>query len=54
MNLKYLKGSGVYYTKHRPGDSSLWADMLHVRDIYFCGRRMQVGSGTLTSFWDDS
>jgi hypothetical protein len=54
MKLKYLKDTGVYYTKHRPGDSPLWADMLQVRDNYLCGRRMQVGSGTLTSFWGDS
>jgi hypothetical protein len=54
MKVKYLKDEGVYYTKHRPGDSPLWADMLQVKEIYLCGRRMQVGSGTLTSFWRDS
>jgi hypothetical protein len=54
MRLKYLRGKGIYYAKHRPGDSPLWSDMLKIRDIYLCGRRMKVGNGILTSFWGDS
>jgi hypothetical protein len=50
MRLKYLKDIGIYYEKHRP----FWSNMLQVRDIYLCGRRMKVGSETLTSFWGDS
>jgi hypothetical protein len=45
MRAKYLRGKGVYYAKHRPGDSPLWSDMLQVRSIYLCGRRMRVGDG---------
>jgi hypothetical protein len=54
MKKKYLTDKGIYYSRHRPGDSPLWADMMQVRDIYLCGRRMKIGSGTLTSFWGDS
>jgi hypothetical protein len=54
MRKKYLKDKGIYYTQKRPGDSALWADMMTVRDIYLCGRRMRVGNGLLTSFWGDS
>jgi hypothetical protein len=54
MRLKYLRGKGIYFAKNRPGDSPLWSDMLKVRDLYLCGRRMRVGNGLLTSFWGDS
>jgi hypothetical protein len=54
MRLKYLRDKGIYYAKHRPGDSPLWCDMLKVRDLYLCGRRMNVGNVELTSFWGDS
>jgi hypothetical protein len=29
-------------------------DMQKVKDLYLCGRRMQVGDGKLTSFWCDA
>jgi hypothetical protein len=28
--------------------------MLHVRDVYLCGRRMNVGNGCRTSFLGDA
>jgi hypothetical protein len=28
--------------------------MLHVKEIYLCGRKMQVGNGARTHFWGDS
>jgi hypothetical protein len=33
MRNKYLRGSGVFFAKHRPGDSPLWADMLQIKKI---------------------
>jgi hypothetical protein len=30
------------------------SDMLQVKNMYLCGRRMYVGNGALTSFWGDS
>jgi hypothetical protein len=54
MRKKYLRIGGVFYTKNRPGDSPLWIDMLQVKELYLCGRRMQVGNGKLTNFWSDA
>jgi hypothetical protein len=54
MKVKYMRDSGVFYSKNRHGDSPLWIDMQKVKDIYLCGRRMQVGDGKMTSFWCDA
>jgi hypothetical protein len=54
MRQEYMRHGGVFYTKKKPGDSPLWTDMLHVKNIYLCGRRMKVGNGRNTSFWCDS
>jgi hypothetical protein len=53
MKQKYKRHGGVFYTRKRHGDSPLWTDMLHVKQIYLCGRRMKVGNGRDTSFWCD-
>jgi hypothetical protein len=50
MCRKYLRGSGVFYSKNRLGDSPLGTDMQRIKDIYLAGRRMQVGDGRMTSF----
>jgi hypothetical protein len=42
MRKKYLVNSGIYFAKHRSGDSPMWSDLLHIRDIYLCGRRMAI------------
>jgi hypothetical protein len=47
---KYLRNSGIYTAAHKQKDSALWSDMLHVKDLYLCGRKMQVGDGTRTHF----
>jgi hypothetical protein len=54
MRKKYLGDTGIQWAKHRKNDSPLWKDMMHVRDIYLCGRRMAVGNGCRTSFWKDA
>jgi hypothetical protein len=51
---KYLRNSGIYTAAHKQKDSALWSDMLHVKDLYLCGRKMQVGDGARTHFWGDS
>jgi hypothetical protein len=51
---KYLENSTVFSVGHKQKDSALWTDMLHVKEIYLCGRKMQVGNGTRTHFWGDS
>jgi hypothetical protein len=54
MKQKYMRHGGVFYTKKRHGDSPLWNDMLHVKQIYLGDRRMKVENGRNTSFWCDS
>jgi hypothetical protein len=54
MRRKYLGDAEIYFTRHRSGDSPLWSDMLHIRYIYLCGRRMVVGNGCRTSFLGDA
>jgi hypothetical protein len=39
---------------HKQKDYALWSDMLHIKDLYLCGRIMQVRDGTRTHFWGDS
>jgi hypothetical protein len=51
---KYLENSTVFSVGHKQKDLALWTDMLHVKEIYLCGRKMQVGNGTRTHFWGDS
>jgi hypothetical protein len=51
MNVKYLRDSGIFYSKSRPGLSLV--DRYAESKIYIpvCGRRMQVGDEKMTSFW---
>jgi hypothetical protein len=51
---KYLENSTIFSVSHKQKDSALWSDMLHVKEIYLCGRKMQVGNGARTHFWGDS
>jgi hypothetical protein len=50
MGAKYLGDAGIYGIKHRAQDSAFWSDMLHIKEIYMCGRRMQIGDGKRTDF----
>jgi hypothetical protein len=54
MCKKYLRGSEIFYSKSRPGDSPMWTDMQKIKSLYLSGRRMKVGDGRLTSFWHDA
>jgi hypothetical protein len=51
MRKKYLGDSGIYFAKHRSGDSPMWSELLRIRDIYLCGRRMAIGNGCRNNFW---
>jgi hypothetical protein len=53
INFKYLKHDSVCTVKHRQSDSAIWYDLLEVRDVYFQGRKMNVGNGRKTLFWKD-
>jgi hypothetical protein len=50
ISLKYLKGSGVYYTKHRPGDSPLWAYMLQLKKYLSLWQKDAGGEWYLDQF----
>jgi hypothetical protein len=54
MSCKYLGDGGIYNSRHRPHDSTIWDDMLHMKQLYLRGRRMMVGNGRITDFWGDS
>jgi hypothetical protein len=56
MNTKYLRDTGIFYSKRNPSDSPLWTYMLKVKSVYLSGMRMRmhVGDGKLTSFWYDA
>jgi hypothetical protein len=42
------------WRKYLSNSFALWADMLHIKDIYVSGRKMVVGDGKRTHFWGDS
>ena len=54
MRRKYIGNSGIHAAKFRPTDSAFWSDMMHVREVYMCGRKMSVGNGLKTHFWKDA
>jgi hypothetical protein len=51
---KYLNNSCVHSAKHKPRDSVLWSDMMHVKDIYLSGMSMKVRNRGRTHFWGDT
>lgn len=55
MRKKYVKNSCVAHLKHKPSNSSVWNDLLKVKDLYLKGRIMMVGDGKKnTDFWKDA
>jgi len=40
--------------KHRQTDSSIWSDLLKIKDIYLQGRKITSKNGRGTLFWKDS
>jgi hypothetical protein len=54
MRRKYMGSGDIYGIKHKSRDFAPWSDMLQYRDLYLCGRKMQIGNGKRTDFWGDS
>lgn len=50
---KYLRNKTIGEVKHRLGDSTIWTDLLKVKNIYLQGRSIKIGNGELTSSWND-
>jgi hypothetical protein len=45
MRMIYLGDVGILCARHKTTDCAMWTHMLHVKELYFCGRKMQVGYG---------
>jgi hypothetical protein len=52
MRRKYLRGAGIFYFRKRLVDSPLWSDIMQVKSLYLCGKRMHVGNGRMTRVCD--
>jgi hypothetical protein len=48
---KYLKKDSIVSVKHKQTDSSVWADLIKVKEIYLQGRKMCVRDGKSTLVW---
>jgi len=53
LNFKYLKYDTIHSVSHRLTDSSVWSDLLKVKDIYLMGTDICMKNGNLTRFWKD-
>ncbi|PUZ72532.1 hypothetical protein GQ55_2G401100 [Panicum hallii var. hallii] len=49
---KYVMQSRITRLKYKPTNSSVWNNLLKVKDIYLKGRRIKVGNGRLAEFWE--
>jgi hypothetical protein len=49
---KYVMQSSITRLKYKPTNSSVWNNLLKVKDIYLKGRRIKVGNGRLAEFWE--
>ena len=54
IRYKYLKKDTIHSVTHKLSDSSVWYDMLKVREIYLQGRTVGIRRGNLTRFWKDA
>jgi hypothetical protein len=45
VKFKYLKNSSIDSVKHKPSDSTVWADLLKIKDIYLQGGKFFVKNG---------
>jgi hypothetical protein len=53
LNHKYMKDQTIHDVMHKLNDSSIWSDLLKVKDIYLQGRSIVVSNGEQTRFWLD-
>ena len=52
---KYMNNSCITLSlKKKPSNSHVWNQLLSIKDFYLAGRKMLVGRGDSTSFWEDS
>jgi hypothetical protein len=53
IRAKYLKKYVVSNVSHKLGDSSVWTDLLKVKNIYLKGREVIIKNGKRILFWTD-
>jgi hypothetical protein len=51
---KYKIKGGIVQLRTKQSNSSLWNDLLKIKDLYLKGRVMKIGNGRDTDFWRDS
>lgn len=54
IRYKYLRNDTIHSVAHKLNDSSVWYDMLKVKEIYLLGRTVWIRSGNITRFWKDA
>lgn len=50
---QYLYNTYVLAVKHKYSDSSCWVDLIKIKHVYLQGRKVLVGNGLNTRFWED-
>ena len=50
VKFKYLKNKSIHDVRHKLNDSSMWYDLLKVREIYLQGRSISIKNRELTRF----
>lgn len=53
VKYKYLRNDTIQSVSHKIHDSSVWYDLLKIKDVYLLGRDVCVKNGSLTRFWKD-
>ncbi|KAG2598168.1 hypothetical protein PVAP13_5KG505028 [Panicum virgatum] len=53
VRAKYLFGQPIGLVKAKHSDSPIWSDLLKVRCFYISSRKLLVGNGCGTRFWQD-
>ena len=51
--IQIFKNDTIHSVSHQLNDSSVWSDLLKVKDIYLMGRDICMKNGNLTRFWKD-
>jgi hypothetical protein len=53
VRTKYNIKRGIVHLKVKPSNSPVWNDLIKVKELYMCGRYIQIGNGRDTDFWSD-
>ena len=53
VKAKYLRNKTIASVRPRVSDSPCWKNLLKVKEIYFCGRRVILKRGDVARFWYD-